>query len=127
MPLASATASKPSVPAGVPLPAPSVHPADHFRGGVPLPPQVISGGHGSPPISVGIPLPPHKDVGSIGSAGFPPLIEGMATLKPVRNLAGDTDVQHAVGLMSVNHHLQLKTRADHAVRITDVISAHKQV
>lgn len=129
--LSSATAQNPAVSAGAPLPSLGPHsvvvvPLDQ-TGGVPLPPHSISGGHGSPPISVGVPLPPHKGAGGIGAAGIPTLIEGMATLKPVRNLDVDSDVQLAVGLTSVNHHLQLRTKADHAVKITGVISAHKQI
>lgn len=131
VPLSSAAAHTPAVSAGAPLPPlgpPSVVvvPLDQ-SGGVPLPPPSVSRGHDTPPISVGVPLPPHKGAGGIGAAGIPTLIEGMATLKPVRNPDVDNDVQHAVGLTSVNHHLQLRTRADHAVRITGVISAHKQV
>lgn len=143
--LASASAQNPSVSGGVSLPPPSLgstigtglplpqHPVAvvplHQSHGVPLPPPGVFSGQGSPPFSVGVPLPPHKGVGApgIGIPGSPTLIEGVAALKPVKNVDRDNDVQHAVRLAAVHDYLQLRTKADHAIKVTDVISAHRQV
>ena len=143
--VASASAQSPSLSGGVPLPPPRPghtfspglslpkHPVDvvplEQGHGVPLPPPDIFKGQGSPRFSVGVPLPPHRGVGAAGISvpGSPTLIEGVAALKPVKNVNRDNDVQHAIRLASVHDYLQLSTKADHAVKVTNVISAHKQV
>ncbi|KAG0711296.1 Cystatin [Chionoecetes opilio] len=142
----SAAAQSPSGARGVPLPAPTRGPAFSTAGlplpkhpvvvvplhqshGVPLPRPNVFRGQGSPSFPVGVPLPPSKGVGAPGFdlTGSPSLIEGMAALKPVKNVQGDTDVQHAIRLAAVHDFVQLRTKADHAVKVTDVISAHKQL
>ncbi|KAK8381965.1 hypothetical protein O3P69_015165 [Scylla paramamosain] len=142
--LASASAQNPTVSGGVALPPPSRRPT--FGTGVPLPkhpvvvvplnqnqgvplprPDVLQG-QGSP-FSGGVPLPPYTGAGAagVGLPGSPTLIEGVAALKPVKNVDRDTDVQHAISLAAVHDYLQLRTKADSAVKITEVISAHKQI
>lgn len=141
--LSSGTASHATGPSGATLHSPSqttvfgvgLPPVKHTVAavpldqshGVPLPPQDVSGGHSSLSISVGVPLPPHRNLEDIGTTGFPTLMERVASLKPVKNVHEDRDVQHAMGLTSVQNHLQKSTKADHAVKVTGVVSAHKQV
>lgn len=142
--LPSASAQHPSVSGGVALPPPSrgpafgtgvplpkhpvvVVPLEENRG-VPLPRPGVFQGQGSP-FSGGVPLPPPTGAGTagVGLPGSPTLIEGVAALKPVKNVDRDSDVQHATSLAAVHDYLQLRTNADTAVKITEVISAHKQV
>ena len=144
--LASASGQSPTVTVsgGVPLPTSSLGPT--FSTGVPLPkrPLVVvplEQNHGvalprpgvfqgqGTPFSGGVPLPPYTGagVGGVALPGSPTLIEGVAALKPVKNVDRDVDVQHATSLAAVHDYLQLRTNADSAVKITEVISAHKQV
>lgn len=140
--ISSASAQHPSVLTSASLPSSSLGntgvglpPVDHSvvvvpfdqTHGVPLPPQGTPEGHGTLLSSAGVPNTPHRGEGGFAIPGFPVSLEGMTTLKPVRNVDGDRDVQHAVGLTSVHNYLQLRTKADHAVKITDVINAQKQV
>lgn len=137
--LASASAQGPTVAGGVALPPPRPGGTGAtFGTGVPLPQHPVvrvplQQSHGvalppfrgqSPLFPVGVPLPPHKGIGIPGS---PPLIEGVEALKHVKNVHRDRDVQHAIRLAAVYNYLQLRTKADHAVKITDVISAYKQI
>ncbi|MPC37465.1 hypothetical protein E2C01_030945 [Portunus trituberculatus] len=143
--LASASGQNPTVSGGVALPSPSrgptlgtgvplpKHPVVvvplNRNHGVPLPRPSVLQGQGSPSFTGGVPLPPHTSAGAGGVAlqRYPTLIEGVAALKPVKNVDRDADVQHATSLAAVHDYLQLKTNADSAVKITEVISAHKQV
>lgn len=119
---------------GVPLPA---GPPQHFggvEGGVPLPsftgePQHHGGGvplpaspSGHPGVG-GVPLPSlgtgTHDTGAVGGAA--------GGMLGVPNPGHDQDVQRMVQMPTLIHHLQGATGAKTAVKITDIISAHRQV
>ncbi|XP_071547242.1 uncharacterized protein [Panulirus ornatus] len=127
--------SSPGVPlthlnTGVPLPG--VVPQS--GGGVPLPAAggaVPQSGGGVPLLggvqqSGGVPLPlpgagitPHERA-SVGG-GIP------GGLRSVLDPELDADVQRVVRLAVVQGNLQLKSRADKAVKISNIVTAHKQV
>ncbi|XP_068226750.1 uncharacterized protein [Palaemon carinicauda] len=122
-------------------------------GGVPLPPVHGSaagpvGGFGDDPVFVvpleqgsgvslppssgaGVPLPPYDVSGAGGPAGAqqPTLDLGGAPggLRHVHDPHVDATVLRVLGLANVRDHLQLRTRADKAVKISEVVTAHKQV
>ncbi|XP_069942203.1 uncharacterized protein [Cherax quadricarinatus] len=94
--------------------------------GVPLP--VLGPGGGTAPPSPGVPpyetvrtggVPLHQPTGLPGG--------GLGGIRPVRDPELDENVQRAVRLSAVQSHLQLKTEADSAVKIIEIVSAHKQV
>lgn len=122
------------------------------QGGVPLPPIPAGGGdrihlvplendggvtlpfpRGGAQGTVGVPLPPPYDaVGGGAGAQQPPAVGGglagaRGGLRHVQDPEVDTTVQRVLGLAAVRDHLQLRTRADKAVKISDIVTAHKQV
>ncbi|XP_042217810.1 uncharacterized protein LOC121863290 isoform X2 [Homarus americanus] len=125
---------------GVPLPPPapgSVHLGSNFgpvhpgqidtvvvplgeNVGVPLPPPG-SGGVGHPHSPGGVPLPPYHTVDATQDLPTP------GGVRPVREPELDSDVQRVMRLSLINSFIQSKTDADSAVKISDLVSAHKQV
>lgn len=100
---------------GVPLP--SFPPQHHGGGGVPLP--APPAGH---PGVAGVPLP------SLGTGTHDTALGGAAGgMLGVPNPGHDQDVQRMVQMPALIHHLQAATRAKTTVKITDIISAHRQV
>ncbi|CAL4075557.1 unnamed protein product [Meganyctiphanes norvegica] len=108
-------------PVGIPLPTitnpelvhtgvnhPIVVPLDHAAGGAPLPPYHPVGGNG---VGGGL-------FGGQGATGG---------LRAVNDPTKDEAVRRVSGLASVRERMQKETRADNAVKITNVITAHKQV
>lgn len=95
--------------------------------GVPLPTSDVGGAQGT----VGVPLPPPYDTVGVGGPGAqqPALDLGGSPggLRHVHDPHVDATVQRVLGLANVRDHLQLRTRADKAVKISDVVTAHKQV
>lgn len=89
--------------------------------GVPLPRPGGSAGGQQP---VGVPLPAYETVGTVQDTSS---FGGVGGIRPVRDPELDPDVQRVVGLAAVRDHLQLKARADTAVRISEIVTAHKQV
>ncbi|XP_037786056.1 uncharacterized protein LOC119581949 isoform X1 [Penaeus monodon] len=89
--------------------------------GVPLPRPGSSAGGQQP---VGVPLPPYETVGAVQDTSS---FGGVGGIRPVRDPELDPDVQRVVGLATVRDHLQLKARADTAVKISEIVTAHKQV
>lgn len=89
-----------------------------------------SGGIGSQG-TLGVPLPPPYDTVGAGAGGQPPIVVGGSAasggLRHVHNPELDATVQRVMKLPALGDNLQLKTRADKAVRISDIVTAHKQV
>ncbi|XP_045600215.2 uncharacterized protein [Procambarus clarkii] len=123
-----ALAPQPTPGGGVPLPhLAGGRPQTHFGpvlhgdtdtvvvplGGVPVP-------------GLGAGVPAYETVGVDGVPVQQPA-GGRGSIRPVRDPGLDESVQRVVRLAAVQDHLQLKTEADTAVKIREIISAHKQV
>ncbi|KAK7028035.1 hypothetical protein SK128_006390 [Halocaridina rubra] len=124
----------------------------HVDGGVPLPPASGGGDILLDPVVVplenegvplpipsgggfqdsrGVPLPPpYSTVDGIPGALPPSILGGSAaagSLRHVHNPELDSTVQRVLKLDVLRDNIQHKTRADKAVKIGDVVTAHKQV